>query len=123
MHEVLIVGIVFLSVVAVIKIITDSITRRKLIEREAGDNRTSHFLMGHPEHSALSNLKWGMVLVGIGLAALLSHWLPYHWSEEGAIGLIFVFAGLGFLIYYPIARKRLREIERNEHERQQLPRQ
>jgi membrane protein implicated in regulation of membrane protease activity len=110
----LIVGIIFFSIVAVVKIVADANTRRKLMEKGGIDEQTRRVLIGQTELSALSNIKWGMVLVGIGVAAMVSEWLPYYWSDEGAIGLAFILAGLGFLIYYPIAQKRLKEIERRE---------
>jgi len=111
---VLIVGIIFASIVAVVKTIADNSMRRHLIERGEIDDKTRLMIIGHSELRSLTSLKWGMVLVGIGLAALISHWWPYYWDDEGAIGLMFVFAGLGFLVYYPIAQRRLKQIERRE---------
>ncbi len=111
MEAPLIVGIVFFSVVTIVKIVVDSSTRRRMLETGNLDDRTKRLMMSQAELSTLSNLKWGMILIGIGLAALLSQLMPYRFSDEGAIGLVFLFAGLGFLIYYPIAQKRLREIE------------
>lgn len=114
MQEVLIVGIVFLSVVSIVKIIADTKTRNQLLEKGAVDEKTRQALVGYSELSVLNNLKWGMVLIGIGAAGLLSHLMPYYWSDEGAVGLIFLFAGIGFLVYYPIAQKRLKEIEQRK---------
>jgi uncharacterized membrane protein len=111
MEAPLIVGIVFFSVVTIVKIVVDSSTRRRMLETGTLDDRTKRLMMSQAELSTLSNLKWGMILIGIGLAALLSQLMPYSFSDEGAIGLVFLFAGLGFLIYYPIAQKRLKEIE------------
>jgi len=112
MEAPLIVGIVFFSIVTIVKIVVDSSTRRRMLETGTLDDRMKRLLLSQAELSTLSNIKWGMILIGIGLAALLSQLLPYWFSDEGAIGLVFLFAGLGFLIYYPIAQKRLKEIER-----------
>ena len=108
----LIVGVIFLSIVAVVKIISDTLTRRRLIDKGLVDDRVRH-LFGPSELSALSNLKWGMVLVAIGLAALLGQFLPYRWSDEGTLGLIFLFAGIAFLIYFPLAHSRMKQIEKD----------
>jgi len=110
MEAPIIVGIVFLSCVAVVKIISDTVTRKKLIEKGLVDDRVRH-IFGASELSVLSNLKWGMVLVGIGAAAFIGQFLPYRWSDEGTLGLILIFAGIAFLVYYPIAQSRLKKIE------------
>ena len=48
----------------------------------------------------LSSVKWGMVLVGIGLALLVGNLFPYDINEGMTFGLMFLFAGIAFLIYY-----------------------
>jgi len=111
MEAPLIVGIVFFSIVTVVKLLVDSSTRRRMLETGALDDRMKRLLMNQAELSTLSNLKWGMILIGIGLAALASEVWPYYLSDEGALGLVFLFAGLGFLIYYPIAQHRLKKLE------------
>lgn len=114
MEAALIVGIVFASIVAIVKIIADNSARRRLLEKSASDIEATKALRLHPEMVNLSSLKWGMVLVGIGLAWLISRWMPYYWHDETVVGLMFLMAGIGMLVYYPIAQKKLKEIERQE---------
>ncbi len=114
MEEALIVGIVFASIVAVVKIIADSATRRRLLERSASDVEAAKAFRMHPEMVNLSSLKWGMVLVGIGLAWLSSRWMPGYVHDETVIGMMFLLAGIGMLVYYPIAQKKLKQIEQDE---------
>ena len=114
MEEALIVGIVFASIVAVVKIIADASTRRRLMDKAASDIEASKALRLHPEMVNLSSLKWGMVLVGIGLAWLVSRWMPYYWHDETVVGMMFLLAGIGMLIYYPIAQRKLKQIEQEE---------
>jgi len=113
MEEALIVGIIFFSVVAVVKIVTDANTMKKLIDKGAADNQVQQVIARYGLNP-LTNLKWGMVLVAVGLAALIGQFLPYRWSDEGTLGLMLVCAGVAFLIYYPIAQNRMREIERRQ---------
>ena len=114
MEDALIVGIVFFSIFSIIKLFSDHLMRKRIIEQGLLDPRSRRVLSGQTDLVVLNNLKWGMVLVGVGLASLLSYWLPDYVEDEGALGLMLLFAGLGFLIYYPIAQKRLREIESEE---------
>lgn len=114
MTPVLVVGIIFASVVAIVKTVADANMRRHLIERGEINDKTRMLIAGHAELRSLNSLKWGMVLVGIGVAWLVANWWPYYWSDEGAVGLMFILAGAGFLIYYPMAQKRLRQIEERE---------
>ena len=114
MEDALIVGIVFASIVAVVKIIADAVTRRRIIEKAATDPQANQVYFTHPELMNLSSLKWGMVLVGIGLAWLFSRWMPYYWHDETVFGLMFLLAGIGMLAYYPIAQKKIKRIEQQE---------
>ena len=54
----------------------------------------------------LTNIKWGLILIGIGFPLLLDH-LSDAISHEGTIGLMAICAGVGFLIYYFIAKAAL----------------
>ncbi len=58
-----------------------------------------------------STLKWGLVALFIGLAVLLSIWLQqFSWADQHVDalypGMIFLGAGLAFLIYFAIASKK-----------------
>jgi hypothetical protein len=112
MEDALIVGIIFFSIVAIVKIVTDGATRKRIIEKSISDPKAAQTLLTHPDLVNLSSLKWGMVLVGIGLAWLFSRWMPYYWRDETVFGLMFLMAGLAMLAYYPIAQRRLKQIEK-----------
>ena len=117
MEEALIVGIIFFSIVAIVKIVSEATTRRRLLERAASDAEVSKTLMIHPELHNLSSLKWGMVLVGIGLAWLASRFWPYYMQEETVFGLMFLLAGVGMLVYYPIAQKKLKRLQQEQSQK------
>jgi len=56
----------------------------------------------------LSSLKWGILLVCVGLAVLLGLWLrDQFFFNDGVIpGLIAVFGGAGLILFYFIASKK-----------------
>ena len=70
MEAPLIVGIVFFSVVAVVKIIADNSTRRKLIERGDLDDRTRKALMGNPVCDTFTRVSTSRLTCGLAVILL-----------------------------------------------------
>lgn len=108
-QDVVIVAVVFFSFVAIVKIVTENRIRRLLIDRGKLDESTKYLYASKIENEPLSAFKWGLVLIGIGVALFLGELFPSTFSEEGMVGLMFLFAGIGFLIYYYMAKRQLRE--------------
>jgi hypothetical protein len=100
MSEAVQMAVVFGAIVMIIKIITDTVTRNRLIEKGLVDEKVKFLYNGGSRARALNNLKWGMVLIGIGVAALAGSLAPDHFDEAGVLGLMFIFGGVGFLVYY-----------------------
>jgi hypothetical protein len=101
----------FLAVVAIIKIVSDAKARNRLIDKGLAEDKARVVYQMSTPLRALSSLKWGMILVGIGLAIFIGELFPYRISDEVTWGLMFVFAGIGFLVYYPMAQKRQKEMD------------
>lgn len=99
----------FLAVVMIIKIISDNRLRQRLIEKGMVDENVKNLYASSMDIQPLSSIKWGLVLIGIGLALLINRLWPYYFSDEAALGLMFLFAGLGFLIYYFIAQRQFKK--------------
>ncbi len=112
MLENLIPIVLFLSIVGIVKIVSDNRTRRQLIEKGVVDDQVRSVIIGQTELMTLSNLKWGMILVAVGLAALIGTYFDWWWraQEEALIGLMLVAAGVAFLVYYVIARRQLNRV-------------
>jgi len=103
MESAVIVAIVFVSFIMLTKILVDAKTRHKLIDKGMVDEKVK-FLYPYQLGIAPAALKWGMVLIGLGLAILLGQVVPHHISEEVTFACMFLFAGLGMIIYYFIAK-------------------
>ena len=108
MPEIIILPAMFFACVAIVKIVSDARTRNRLIEKGLVEEGIKH-LYPRQASPAMSNLKWGLVILGIGVASMISFWFPDVISEEGTLGLICIFAGVAFLIYYAIASQREKE--------------
>jgi hypothetical protein len=103
---VLIVFVIFGTAAFVIKVVSDNRIRRRIVESGQVDEKVKYLYFGSGKRlfDPLSNVKWGMVLIAIGLALLLGQLFPYNITEEMTIGFMFLFAGLAFLIYYFIQK-------------------
>ena len=106
-----IVAVIFLSFVAIAgaHILTRHRERVLLIDKglKAEDVRTLY--ERHPFRiNPLSSLKWGLILVGAGVAFVLAMFADRWYNMEEGIyfGLIAVFAGLALLLFYRVASKK-----------------
>lgn len=93
----------FLGIALIVKIVTDNRTRQKLIDKGMVDDKVK-YLFRRGLDNPLSSLKWGMVMLGIGVALAVAELFPYI-SESTVMGLMFLFAGIAFVVYFFIARK------------------
>lgn len=116
--EVFVVGIIFFSVVAIVKIISDSNFRKQLIEKGLAEDDVRQLYVATSTSQSMSSLKWGMVLVGMGAALLIGQFFPHYVNDQVTFGLMFLFAGIGFLIYYPIAARLSKENDQNNQNNQ-----
>ncbi len=106
--------IIFSAMAFVIKTISDNALRRKALEK-ADLNEHIKYLFDRPgglERSPMSAVKWGLVLIGLGAAIFVGRLFPYDIYESVTIGLMMLFAGLGFVIYYFLASKALKDKEK-----------
>jgi len=60
------------------------------------------------EWSPLTSLKWGMILVAVGLAIIVAMTLHNAYNMEGGIypALIALFGGIALVVYYMIANRK-----------------
>lgn len=95
----------FFSVVAIIKIIVDSRLRRRLAETNASEDLIRAMMQSDDTHRRLSSLKWGMVLLLVGLAFGLISLLGLGSDDPGTYGLILGAAGLGMIGFHILGKR------------------
>lgn len=101
-ESVFIVGIIFFSIAFVIKILSDNQVRRSVIHKGEIDANLKVLFQHDP---GPSSLKWGIVLIFIGIAFIISQFIPSYYSDNIVAGLVFILAGVGLLVYYLFASK------------------
>ena len=109
MEDVLTVIAVFSGIALVLKVIADAITRNKLINRGLVDENIKYLFTKNTNVQPLANVKWGLVLVGIGVALLFKQFAPFYIRDESVWGIMFLFAGIAFLVYYWISKDRVNQ--------------
>ena len=100
LQPIIIVGIVFYAIIEFVRILSDNRLRNKLIDKGMVDEKI-RFLY-HAKSASLnpSSLKWGIVLVAIGAAFLIGHIFPESVEEDMMIALMFLFSGVGLILFY-----------------------
>ena len=95
-----------LSFAIIIKAVIDNLVRLKIANKDNPPKESQKILKQKPTNPRL-NLKWGFVLAALGIAMLVNEFILNKMSTVGTFGLMFLFAGLGFLIYFIVAKKEL----------------
>jgi hypothetical protein len=99
----------FVAIAVITKLGLDHRLRQKLIDKGMVDENVKYLYRENGETRALSSLKWALVLIGIGLAVIIGQMVPGRMVEEITIAGMFLFAGLGLLVYYAIALRVIRK--------------
>lgn len=99
----------FIIIAFIIKVISDNKVRHRLIEKGVINENIKYLFADKILNRNLSSLKWGLVLTGIGSAFFIGQLFHHTISEEMTIGGMFMFAGLGFIIYYIVTKRMSKE--------------
>ncbi len=59
--------------------------------------------------NAFSSLKWGILITFLGIGIFIANLLEdkYNMNDGMTTGLVFVFAGVGFILYFVLIKNRL----------------
>lgn len=116
MEGILITGVVFYGLYLIIKLLSDHSIKRMLIRNNMVDQSDKLIVKETPssEGSNLPTLKWGLVLLCLGVGAVVSasfypmiRMYEESWYMESWLlpGIVLIFASLGFLAYFFISQK------------------
>ena len=85
-----------------VKVMTDYILKKKMIDKGFVNDETQAIFKQHA--SAVSNkyssLKWGLLTLFAGLSLILMEYIPFDSYSPLPYGLFAVSVSIGFLIYY-----------------------
>ena len=96
--------IFFIVMLAIFRIQANKQLKIKMIERGISEENLVQLFKTSTNETVFGALKWALVLVGLGAGLAVSQSFGF-----GALsfGIVTIFAGIGFFIYYLIMKKRL----------------
>ena len=102
---------IFIVIAVIVKIMSDNRVRRLAIEKGVVNKDIKFLYYDRFEGKVPSSLKWGFVLIGIGLAVFIGQIVPYGMTEEITIGGMFFLAGVGLVVYYFVANRIYKKVK------------
>jgi hypothetical protein len=100
----------FFGVLAyIVKIISDNRIRRRLIESGQLDEKIKYLYFRESKSLSepFNSVRWGLVLIALGLAVLIGQLFPPGDKEQMTVSAMFIMAGLAFLVYYFLAKREI----------------
>jgi hypothetical protein len=113
MTEVLIPLVVFIWCVYVAKIIPDNRLRRFLAQQGQINDNLKYLYTDRMEAKFPSSLKWGLMLVALGLAILVSRTVNSN-DEMLMVSLMFLFGGAALIAFYVFASRLVKKQQEEE---------
>lgn len=102
--------VIFPVMYMMLRVILDHYTRKRLIEKGLVGEEVKKFFQDGADRFLPSSLKWGIVLTFLGITMVVMRLASDYIPAETAIGIMLVAAGLGLLVYYFLAEKRIKEM-------------
>jgi len=111
--------VLFIIMGWIVKVLSDNHIRKLLIEKNIDSESVKLLYSDKLEKYVPSAMKWGMVLVAVGLAIFLGKLMvlipgltPYRHDEETFIfALMFIMGGLALIIYYTMATRAMKKAD------------
>ncbi|MDX2061694.1 MAG: DUF6249 domain-containing protein [Bacteroidia bacterium] len=102
--------VIFYAIYGIVREYYSYQTRRRLIEQglTEGQLRELFGKEGRPNEGALSSLKWGLMVLALGLSLFVAQPIVTNLSAGGVVsvtlGLMFSFGGAALVAFYLITR-------------------
>ena len=101
---IIIVPAFFFCIAYVTQVISDNRIRREFIKNNVSADIVQKLFLDNRAESISGNLKWGIIMVAIGLALSVIHSTRLSEDEPLTYGIVFMFGGGGLLLYYVVRR-------------------
>ena len=103
-----ILGTIGTSIYFFVKVFTDFMLKKKMIEKGYVNEETQAVFKNHEETNKYSSLKWGLLFFTGGISLILMDTLNVEPESTLPYGIFIVSLSVGFLVYYAIVRRALK---------------
>ncbi len=94
-----------ICIVVIFRIIVDARLRRRLAETHSSETLVLSLLKSDEVNRRKSSLKWGVVLMSLGVGCVVIDLLELGVEDPSAFGLLFLAIGAGMVVHYRIDRE------------------
>jgi hypothetical protein len=95
----------FICITYAIKVVVDARTRSRMIGAGGSEELVSSILRDEEQRRRHSSLRWGIVLLSVGVGFGLIQWFGWQDVTPGMIAVLAAATGAGNLAFFAISRK------------------
>ncbi|CAM0997562.1 DUF6249 domain-containing protein [Rhodanobacter sp. Root179] len=103
--EILIPIVLFICIAYTIKVVVDARVRGRMIGAGGSEELVKSILLDEEQRRRHSSLRWGIVLIFVGLAFGLIQWFGWQEVTPGMVAVLAGATGLGNLVSFAVSRK------------------
>jgi hypothetical protein len=93
-----------ICIVVIVRVVVDARLRRRLAETHASESLVIALLQSDEVNRRKSSLKWGVVVLSLGVGCVIIDLLGLGVEDPSSFGLLFVAIGVGMVVHYRIDR-------------------
>ncbi|EIL93508.1 MULTISPECIES: DUF6249 domain-containing protein [Rhodanobacter] len=97
--------VLFVCIVYAIKVVVDARVRSRMIGAGGSEELVKSILLDEEQRRRHSSLRWGIVLLSVGVGFGLIQWFGWQEVTPGLIAVLALATGAGNLAFFAISRK------------------
>ncbi|MFT7687422.1 MAG: hypothetical protein ACI9FB_002775 [Candidatus Azotimanducaceae bacterium] len=102
---IIIVPALLFCIAYITRVISDNRIRRELMNNNATSEIIQKLFLDNRDSDTTGNLKWGIVLIGIGLSLACIQITSLTENDPLTYGVVFIFGGAGLLLFYALSNR------------------
>jgi len=99
--------VLFICITAAVKFIMDGRVRQRLAQSGASEDLVRTMLAADEQNRKVSSLKWGLVLLLVGIAFGIIDVTNLNADDPATFGIVIAAAGLGMLGFHALANRKV----------------